>query len=303
MKKRLWIPICFILIFSAGCASDAGEQAGEDQPTPIPVSENNTSRDMEQDNTKNSDKPLLTQPVEEHGRLLTGSGGADEQTGEDQPTTISVSENNTSGDMEHDNAENNDKPLWTRPSEEYGQLFVGLNLDGIGDYDDEAYVSLYSWDNNASELVVQIRLGTGDTKAHIIHAIGWYQFHTAKLFSEKKDAIMLEVNIKYANSGQVFVFALDVYGSGEADPFPSIVERLNTTGEMPVLSADGEGLYAGSLITGTDIADIENKPLQGIVLRSSGDGSYRGNIAGRDSQIIYWNGVGWIALERWETEL
>jgi hypothetical protein len=72
---------------------------------------------------------------------------------------------------------------------------------------------------------------------------------------------------------------------------------------MPVLSADGEGLYAGSLIIGTEIADIENKPLQGIVLRSSGDGSYQGAIGGRDSQIIYWNGDGWIALERWETEL
>jgi hypothetical protein len=294
-----------------------------------------------QDNAENSGESLWTQPTEERGQLFAGSG-AGGQAGKDQPAAISVSENNTSRDIEQynqdeqdrqdnqdrqdqqdrqdkqnnqdeqdkqDNAENSGKPLWAQPMEEEGQLFTGLNLDGIGDYDDEAYVSLYCWDDNgrgrydASELVVQIRLGTGDMTAHIIHAIGWYKFHTAKLFSEKKDAIVLEVNIYYANSGRVFVFALDVYGMDGVDSFPIIVERLNTTGEMPVLSADGEGLYAGSLIIGAEIADIENKPLQGIVLRSSGDGSYRGNIAGRDGQIIYWNGDGWIALERWETEL
>lgn len=111
---------------------------------------------------------------------------------------------------------------------------------------------------------------------------------------------MLEVNIQYANSGLVSVFVLDVYGTGEADPFPSVVERLNTTGEVPILSADGEKLYAGVLIQGTSITDIENKPLQGIVLHSSGDG-YGGPIGDQESQTIYWNGDGWIVLERSET--
>ncbi|HHV08692.1 MAG TPA: hypothetical protein GXX75_00230 [Clostridiales bacterium] len=210
-------------------------------------------------------------------------------------------------DMNQNNIENSDEPFWAQPMEEHGQLFTGLNLDGIGDYDDEAYVSLYDWDDNgfgrydASELVVRIRFGTGDTTAHIVQAVGSYQFYTAKLFSEKKDAIVLEVNIQYANSGLVSVFALDVYGPGEVDPFPSVVERLNTTGEAPILSADGEKLYTGSLVIGTNITDVENKPLQGIVLHSTGDG-YRGNIGDRESQTIYWNGDGWVVLERLETK-
>lgn len=200
-----------------------------------------------------------------------------------------------------------DQPIWAQPIEEHGQLFKGLNLDGIGDHDDEAYVSLYEWDHNgfgrydASELVVRIRFGTGETTAHIVHGVGSYQFYTAKLFSEKKDAIVLEVNIQYANSGLVSVFALDVYGPGEVDPFPSVVERLNTTGELPILSADGEKLYAGGLIRGTTITDIENKPLQGIVLHSSGDG-YSGPIDDRESQTICWNGNEWIVLERSESK-
>ena len=199
----------------------------------------------------------------------------------------------------------------------YSHLVINLCLHYItggakrippfGDYDDEAYVSLYDWDHNgfgrydASELVVRIRFGTGDTTAHIVQAVGSYQFYTAKLFSEKKDAIVLEVNTQYANSGLVSVFALDVYGLGEVDPFPSVVERLNTTGEAPILSADGEKLYTGGLIQGTTITDIENKPLQGIVLPSSGEG-YSGPIGDRVSQTIYWNGDGWIVLERSETK-
>ena len=229
---------------------------------------------------------------------------ASEQSNKNQPATISISENNTSEDMNQNDIENSDEPLWAQPIEEHGQLFTGLNLDGIGDYDDEAYVSLYDWDHNglydASQLVVRIRLGTGDITAHIVQAVGSYQFYTAKLFSEKKDAIVLEVNIQYANSGLVSVFALDVYGGSEAYP-PNVVERLNTSGEAPFLSADGEKLYTGGLVIGTTITDIDNKPLQGIILHSSGDG-YTGPIDDRESQTIYWNGDGWVVLERSETK-
>lgn len=227
------------------------------------------------------------------------------QSYKSQAVTMSVSENN-SEDLNKDNIETSDEPFWTQPIEEYGQLFKGLNLDGVGNYDDEAYVSLYNWDHNgfgrydASRLVIRIRFGTGDTTAHILEAVGSYQFYTAKLFSEKKDAIVIEVNNQYANSGLVSIFALDVYGLGEVDPFPSVVERLNTTREAPLLSADGEKLYTGGLIQGTTITNIENKPLQGIILHSSGDG-YAGPIDDRVSQTIYWNGDGWIVLERSET--
>lgn len=225
------------------------------------------------------------------------SSGMRDQSNNNQQGTISTSESNPS--------EGSDEPIWAQPVEEHGQLFTGLNLDGIGDYDDEAYVSLYSWDHNgfdrydAAQLVIRIRFGTGDTTAHIVQAVGSYQFYTARLFSEKKDAIVLEVNNQYANSGLVSVFVLDIYGVGEADPFPSVVERLNTTGEVPILSTDGEKLYTGSLIQGTTITDIEDKPLQGIALHSSGDG-YSGPIDDREIQTIYWNGEGWTVLERSE---
>lgn len=246
---------------------------------------------------------LFTGCMQERTAKKTINGiEASEQCDYDHPATISASEDNASEDRHQNNVDSSGKPLWAQPIEEHGQLFTRLNLDGIGDYDDEAYVSLYNWDHNgfgrydASELVIRIRFGTGDTTAHIVRAVGSYQLYTAKLFSDKKDAIVLEVNTQYANSGLVSVFALDVYGTGEVDPFPSVVEHLNTTGEASILSVVGEKLYVGSLVQGTTITDMDNKSLQGIILHSSGDG-YSGPIDDRESQTIYWNGDGWSVLD------
>ena len=107
--------------------------------------------------------PVLTGCMQGRTANNTISGlEASEQSNKNQPATISVSENNTSEDMNQNNIENSDEPLWAQPVEEHGQLFTGLNLDGIGDHDDEAYVSLYDWDHNglydASQLVVRMRL-------------------------------------------------------------------------------------------------------------------------------------------------
>lgn len=283
MKKRFWLLLCLILIFLPLCSSctTASKQSDNDQPAAVTKSDNIDS---------NIDKSeISSQNTENAGQNNENFAKNNEDAKQDAARV------NQTG------SEDGNMPFWAKPAEEHGQLFTGLNLDGIGDHDDEAYVSLYVWDNNgfdrydASQIVIRIHLGTGDTTAHIVPAVGSYQFYTGKLFSENKDAIVLEVNNQYANSGQVSVFAFDVYGAGEADPFPSVVERLNTSGETPVLSVDGEKLYSGSPVLGTSITDIENKPLQGITLHSSGDG-YPGPIDDHETQIIYWNGEGWIVL-------
>lgn len=275
MKKWIIIPVCFILLIATGCSSTANNQSVKQQVSAQSISESNTS----------------------------DTNTSENKSSKDNTPENNAYENNTPDGINQNNEETNNVPLWAQPVEEHGQLFTGLNLDGIGENDDEVYISLYYWDNNgfkrydASEIVIRIRFGTGDTTAHIIHAVGSYQFYTAKLFSENKDAIVLEVNNQYANSGLVSVFALDIFGAGEVDSFPSVVERLNTDKEEPVLSADGERLYTGSLILGTAVTDIADKPLQGITLLSSGDG-YSGPIDARESQTIYWNSDGWIVLDR-----
>jgi hypothetical protein len=120
-----------------------------------------------------------------------------DDTSQEQAAINSISENDVSKNVSQTNIESSDEPRWAQPVEEHGQLFTGLNLDGNGDYDDEAYVSLYCWDDNgfgrydASEIVVRIRLGTGETTAHIVQAVGSYQFYTAKLFSEKRTQLCL----------------------------------------------------------------------------------------------------------------
>ena len=50
-------------------------------------------------------------------------------------------------------------PYWAQGVQQDGKLFQGLNLDGVGDADDEAYVSIYKFgDDNHSSWVTVLRV-------------------------------------------------------------------------------------------------------------------------------------------------
>ena len=88
------------------------------------------------------------------------------------------------------------EPLWAQGVQSDGQLFQGLNLDGIGNADDEAYVSIFEYgEYNEKITVLCIHLGTGETVANVFPVCGPYNFLTGKLFSKDKDAIVLEVPV------------------------------------------------------------------------------------------------------------
>lgn len=61
-----------------------------------------------------------------------------------------------------DTVDAEDVPFWTTGNQTDGELFQNLNLDGIGDFDDEAYVSIYQFGDYEEKItVVSIHLGTG----------------------------------------------------------------------------------------------------------------------------------------------
>ena len=64
-------------------------------------------------------------------------------------------------------AKTEDVPLWAKGVETEKKLFKGLNLDGIGDSDDEAYISIYQFGDYEEDriTVMRIHLGTGETIA------------------------------------------------------------------------------------------------------------------------------------------
>lgn len=185
------------------------------------------------------------------------------------------------------------EPLWAQAIQSDEHSYTGLNLDGVGDNDDEVMLSIYHWGENvlpdqSSIIVLRVRLGTGEILAYVIPCSGDFSLQTGKLFSAKKDAIVIEVETPKSNYGAANIFTFDVYGAGEADPFPSIVERLNTTAQKIEL-AGGSEIATENLTSGTKIANNLEDGREGLILYSTGpDGEYQ------ELEIpIYWNGQMW----------
>lgn len=189
---------------------------------------------------------------------------------------------------------------WSTPTRTHEALYTNLNLDGTENADDEAYVSVYSWDDhsNSDTIVVSIRFGTGDTVTQIIaptdYSYAWgYEFYTGKLFSDKKDAIVIEVPVPQSNYGAADVYVFDVYGGNESNP-PNVIERLNTeTGSMRLPTGEVSDIAqifpVGSITDGSEIVDIGETAVQGLKIYSTGsNGDWR-----ERNQTIHWTDNGW----------
>lgn len=191
-------------------------------------------------------------------------------------------------------------PIWATGTQVDGELFQNLNLDGVGDYDDEAYVSIYHFGDYEDKVtVISIHLGTGETVAQVLPVYGDYSLQTGKLFSNKKDAIILEVRNSTSNYGAATVFVLNVSPVG-IDPIPSAGILLNTT--ESVMLADGEIIdttaYPNLVTGGTKVVDIEGMPRQGVLIYSVGEeGEYQGL-----PRIFYWLDHGWTIIPEESSE-
>ena len=187
-----------------------------------------------------------------------------------------------------------DEPIWTKGSQIDGTLFQDLNLDGIGDSDDEAYVSVYQFgDYDEKVTAISIHLGTGETVAQVFHVYGDYSLQTGKVFSEEKDAIILQIRDFTSNYGAATVFVVNVSPAG-VDPIPSAGTLLNTT--ESIMLADGNiidtSLFPNLVTDGTKVVDIEGMPRQGVLIYSVGEeGEYQGL-----PRIFYWTDNGWTIL-------
>ncbi len=147
-------------------------------------------------------------------------------------------------------------PVWAKVVETKAQLFTGLNLDGVGDSDDSAYISIYHLgDYGDSITALRIHLGTGETISKIFPVNGIYSFQTGKLFSEDKDAIILDIQDLGSNYNAATIFAVEVSPAG--DSFPEAIVRLDTTNSLVPL-----------IYSGVQVIDIEDSPLQGLEIPS-----------------------------------
>lgn len=183
-----------------------------------------------------------------------------------------------------------DQPDWARPAELKAELRQGLNLDGVGNADDEVYISQLqfgdAWDGSCTAL--RVHLGAGETMVRILPVRGYYTLQTAPLFSGDKQALILEVQCPGSNWGAANLFVYDVFSAGN-DPVPEIVDRVNTVDRTFYSAADEPLLEAWRLTDGTVPVEIDGSLLQGLTVYTSGE---RGQW--REVETTYlWTGGNW----------
>lgn len=193
-------------------------------------------------------------------------------------------------------------PDWAVPSQTHISLIKELNLDGRGGNDDECSIVIYRWGDLYPGIVsLCVKLGTGDVFTKIIPADGGYSFNTGRLFSERKEAIILEINSATSNFGAATVYVFDICKDSDMLPKPTMVERLNTAEfvtdlyELQYISGkiekntitlfDTGTSTMGAITDGAEVVDIDESPLQGITLFFTGEG-----YAWREcSKTLFWD--------------
>lgn len=223
------------------------------------------------------------------------SNSTEDFTGADSQIVETVQQADTEGVNTENVIDTEGEPSWAIGTQMEGELFQNLNLDGIGEADDEVYVSVFQFGDYEDKVtIIRIHLGTGETMAQVLPVYGDYSFLTGRLFSEEKDAVILEVQVPASNYGAATVFAFDVFPVG-IDPIPTVVTRLDTS--ESIMLADGNimdtsaltGSITNSVTFGTKVVDVSDMPQQGISIYFLADnGKYQGL-----RRIFYWTDDGW----------
>ena len=297
MKKRLSVvlAIVFVLIIT-GCAnSNRINSTGESNKADSKI-----TGDVERTDAVGEIITDDTEQANAAGNKITGDADRTDVAGNKITDNIEQADAEKNEVNIEKNIDTEDKPIWAMGTQSDGELYQNLNLDGVGDCDDEAYVSIYQFgDYEDKVIVVSIHLGTGETVAQVFPVYGDYTLQTGGLFSEKKDAIILEVRDSTSNYGAATVFVLNVSPVG-IDPIPSVGMMLNTT--TNVILADGEIIDTTSLpnlVTGgTKVVDIDGMPRQGVLIYTVGEeGEYQGL-----PRIFYWMDNGWAIIPEESSE-
>lgn len=195
-------------------------------------------------------------------------------------------------------------PYWAQGVEQDGRLFQGLNLDGVGDADDEVYINTYKFGDEYHSswvTVLQVHLGTGEIMAELFPVIGYYDFKTGKIFSEDRDAIILGIQEYASNYNATHFWVLEVYPAEDDGGRHSSARMwvpLDTTAQPDGMSMNI--LRSSRGIVGNDgstlmtrmpeVVDVEGSLLQGLKVTIYGSDEEGLN---EWENIIYWKNGLW----------
>ena len=112
--------------------------------------------------------------------------------------------------------ENKEESAWYTPIMEEAQNFTNLNLDGVGENDDEVILATYCWEGSPenSYTMLSIRLGTGEVLSKGFSGRMSFLFQTGYITSLERESMVLEVSSKTSNFSASTVYVLEI---GEDD--------------------------------------------------------------------------------------
>lgn len=190
-------------------------------------------------------------------------------------------------------------PSWIQSGQEDGVLYQGLNLDGVGELDDDAYVCTYHFGDYEDKITVLfVHLGTGETIAKPISAYGKSNLQTGRLLSEDRDSILLEIAVPGSNYGAANLFVLGIEttanGANDVKRDPVITTFLETNNAILEKGNDVPQTFANSIVDklngdfveGASVTSAVENELQGVNINI-----YQSGIV--EPYTIYWDSEGY----------
>lgn len=199
-------------------------------------------------------------------------------------------------------------PTWASVVKIRCNTYSRLNLDGFGTDDDEASISIYGWGDDGYSytevMVICVRFGTGNTAAYVISATDSkfptnYNFMTGKLFSTRKDAIVIEIPYPQSNYAAADTYVFDITNVNGHPERACITKRLSTDELQKKRFSGSEADMnevcwlldeTGDFTQGTEIVDLEEQKRQGLKLFSTSSTSTDWRAM---EQTIIWETDGW----------
>lgn len=272
MKKTTCILLLSAALLCAGCGQNEGNSDRED--------------------LKPSATPDITKDV-------SAAGGSQEPNSESQAGNEPSATPDTPQNIP--TSAGSQEPYWAQAQID-GELFQGLNLDGVGEADDEAYVSVYNFGNGEfpeQVLALRVHLGTGQVLAETYPMDGFYQFSTAKMFPEDGDAIILSrTNRSTGSDTKITVLKIPRPKNGytymwsplDQDAAPDGMTRDVLLGNDSLWGLNA-GENGGTHISwAPEAVDIEGSPLQGLKVTINNP---RIGPLSRLENVIYWKDGEW----------
>ena len=196
-------------------------------------------------------------------------------------------------EQETERIDTEEEIAWYAHKEEQTKHFTDLDLDGIGENDDEAVLTTYRWEGSPENryTVLSIKLGTGEVLSEGFP--GWlsFLFQTGHITSMERESIVLEVSSVTSTFSASTVYVMEL----EEDEGGVFLESPIIVGDFTERPKRANCIDVPLLTVGTSILDGGGDELDTILLSEADINDPHGEVL---TQNLSWSGTEWVLSKR-----